>query len=189
MPGPIPKRSEERRRRNKDGIEVLVVDLDNALAQEVEVPAPPMKTEAWDEELQDYVALEEPESEWHPTAEAWYRSLARSGQAIFYEPSDWSTAYVLAGQLSLAMEPRPVQIGMDSEGKPIFRTMVVPMPGSALTAWLKGAAALMTTEGERRRLRIELERKKRADEIAGGDGTVVDILKNRQDIFAGASRG
>lgn len=187
MPGPMRKRDAERRRRNKDGVETLVVDLDNVLAGEIEIPAPPMKTHEWDEDEQAEVELDEPTPEWHPVAEGWYLALARSGQAIFYEPSDWATAYLVAGQISLALEPRPVQIGVDGEGAPIFRTMVMPMPGATLNAILKAGSSLMTTEGDRRRLRMELERKKAAD--AAIEGNVVDIHKNRADLFANASRG
>ena len=75
MPGPIPKRSEERRRVNK------VPDLERAPgAATVRVP-PASK-------------------DWHPIARDWYRSLRASGQSRYYEPSDWATARALADQLS-----------------------------------------------------------------------------------------
>jgi len=189
MRGPIPKRSEERRRRNKDGAEVLVVNLDDTLAEEVEIPAPPMRTHEVDKETGEEVELAEPEYEWHPTALEWYLSLTRSGQAIFYEQSDWATAYLLAEQLHRNLEPRPVQIGEDSEGQPVFKWMPMPMPGTTLSAMLKGMAALMTTEGERRRLRIELDRKRQRDAIAGGEGKVVSITQNREDVFKRGARG
>ena len=76
MPGPIPERSDRRRRVNKPDIEV-----DTAPATEV-VVAP--------------VA----ESHWHPLAKRWYLSLAESGQSRFYEPSDWMQAVVWAEVLS-----------------------------------------------------------------------------------------
>jgi len=44
----------------------------------------------------------------------------------------------------------------------------------------------MATEGDRRRLRIELERKKRIDAAAGDVAKVVDIVQRRQDAFKGA---
>jgi hypothetical protein len=171
-PGPIRKRDAERRRRNKDGIETTHVDLDAVLAGEVEIPAVPTEV---DEETGEITQV------WHPTAELFYLSLAKSGQAIFYEPSDWATAYLVAEQIHYALEPRPVQIGTDSEGNPEYRTMTVPMNGAALQAFLKAAASLMATEGDRRRLRIELDRKKRADEAI--EGNVVPISQTRQDRF------
>lgn len=35
---------------------------------------------------------------WHPQAQSWFNSLARSGQSDFYEASDWATA-VMAAQI------------------------------------------------------------------------------------------
>jgi hypothetical protein len=176
-PGPPPKREEERRRKNKDAVPTIKVNLDDLLSQEVEIPAPPMRT------FDDDGPLDEPEPAWHPTAEAWYLSLMKSGQSIFYEPSDWSTAYMVAEQISLALEPRPTVIGTTADGEPVIRTMVIPMPGSTLTAILKASSALMATEGDRRRLRIELERKKAQDAALGNDGVVVSIAKSREDVF------
>lgn len=67
MPGPPPKRIEERRRRNLvPGESVIAVDGG------VLVPELPSRT--------------------HPIAAAWYESLRESGQSAFYEPSDWAAA-------------------------------------------------------------------------------------------------
>lgn len=187
MPGPPPKRAAERRRRNKDGVQTIQVNLDEVLAGEVEIPAPPTKPALDDDGNQvfDEVTGEELfDAAWHPTAESWYLSLAKSGQAIFYEPSDWSTAYMVAEQISLALEPRPVVIGQDAEGEPVIRTMVVPMPGATLNAILKAGSALMTAEGDRRRLRIELDRKKANDAKLSGDGVVVPLVQQRQELFS-----
>lgn len=189
MRGPIPKRSAERRRRNKDGVEVLVVNLDETLAEEIEIPAPPMRTHVKDEETGELEELAEPEPVWHPVAEDWYLSLTRSGQAIFYEASDWATAYLLAEQIHRNLEPRPVQVGQDSEGGPVIQWMTTPMPGTTLSALLKGMAALMTTEGERRRVRIELDRKRQRDATAAAGSNVVSIAKTREDVFKREARG
>ena len=40
----------------------------------------------------------------HPEARAWYRSLAESGQARFYEPSDWARNRIVALMLSDALK-------------------------------------------------------------------------------------
>ncbi|MFB7495873.1 hypothetical protein ACFC09_14415 [Streptomyces sp. NPDC056161] len=77
MPGPIPKRSDQRRRRDKkDGPEL--VKAPGGVAPAV----PPA-----DEDL-------------HPIAARWYASLGESGQSQFYEPSDWSMAVYLAEAMS-----------------------------------------------------------------------------------------
>jgi hypothetical protein len=77
MPGPAPKRSDQRRRRNKtEGPE-----LRKGKAQPF-VEAPPA------------------DPEWDPRATEWYNSLALSGQSVFYEPTDWATAHIGAALLS-----------------------------------------------------------------------------------------
>jgi len=162
--GPVPKKDAERRRRNKatdggDSIEVQIVNLDEVLAGEVEIPAA--------------------DSKWHPIARQFYDSLASSGQAIWLEPSDWSVAYILAESLSRDLNPQPIGINEET-GKPVMAT--VPLKGSSLSAYLKAFSALLVTEGDRRRLRIELERQKRIDEAAEG-GKVVDIVQARADLF------
>ena len=74
--GPVPKRSEERRRRNK------VAGLERADAVvSVAQPEPP-------ESLQG-------------AGLAFYRSLASSGQAKFYTDSDWQVALLCAETIEL----------------------------------------------------------------------------------------
>ncbi|WP_075737531.1 hypothetical protein [Streptomyces acidiscabies] len=119
--GPIPERSEARRRRNKpDGPDL------------VQAPSgvPP--------ELPD---LPEPEPHWHDIATEWYLSLRESGQAAFYEPSDWAMARYAAELMSR---------GLSGDRPP---------NGQYVAALNSVMASLLTTEGDRRRARIELERK------------------------------
>lgn len=157
--GPVPKKDAERRRRNSDDVELIKINLDEVLAGEVEIPRP--------------------DSKWHPIARQFYESLANSGQAIWLEPSDWSVAYILAESLSRDLNPQPIGINEET-GKPVMAT--VPLKGSSLSAYLKAFSALLVTEGDRRRLRIELERQKRIDEAAEG-GKVVDIVAARAELF------
>lgn len=70
--GPVPKRTDQRRRRNKSEPTTTVK------APRAPVERPPL----------DFPA--------HPVAAAWYRSLAESGQSAFYEPSDWAAARLVA---------------------------------------------------------------------------------------------
>lgn len=74
--GPVPARSDQKRRRNKDEAPVEKV----ALEGDVTIPA---ASEAW-----------------HPTASAWYTSLHDSGQSRFFEPSDWQAAHFTAALMS-----------------------------------------------------------------------------------------
>jgi hypothetical protein len=119
---------------------------------------------------------------WHPIAHDLYMSLTRSGQALFYEPSDWHTAYALCESLSREFKPKPivVQIG---EGETEIQWVMQPVNGAVMNMVLKGLSALMATEGDRRRLRIELDRKKAQDAALSGDGKVVPIVQNREELF------
>jgi hypothetical protein len=86
----------------------------------------------------------EPDADWHPIAQDWFRSLGESGQNVFYEPSDWQTARYVAEAMS-----RNLSAGRFS--------------AQLFAAVMSGMSSLLTTEGDRRRLRIELERKAPAD--------------------------
>lgn len=83
MPGPVPKRENERRRREPTYRRPQTVEVVGS----VEIPA---KDELW-----------------HPLAAAWFESLAESAQSRFYEPSDWAYARVWADVLSRQLECRP----------------------------------------------------------------------------------
>lgn len=159
MSGPPPKRDAERRRRNKDAVETETVDIATLVGTEVEVPVP--------------------DEDWHPIATMMWESLQRSGQAIFYEPSDWASAYLMCESLSRDLGEQVV--GVTPTGQ-VLRD-VIPLKGASLSAYLKLFASLMMLEGDRRRLRVELERKKAADAAASSDGKVVPISQARQDRF------
>lgn len=86
------------------------------------------------------VVAPEPDDAWHPIALRWYESLADSGQARYYEPSDWATACYLAEAMS--------------------RNLFAGQRFSAqlFAAVMSGMSNLLVTEGDRRRVRMELER-------------------------------
>lgn len=114
MPGPVPKRSSERRRRNKSN-DVDLVGYDGPVEQ------PPTS------------------EHWHQIAADWYSSLAESGQAQFYEPSDWQTARYVAEAMTRNLEASR------------FSAQMFAAVNSAMTD-------LLTTEGSRRRARLEIDR-------------------------------
>lgn len=82
MPGPVPKRSTERRRRNVESR----ADVVQPPAAPVEAPALPEGT--------------------HRIARDWYEALTKSGQSQFYEPSDWAAAQVLAASMTRLFSER-----------------------------------------------------------------------------------
>lgn len=176
MPGPVPKPSSQRRRRNKSWIDkVNVVEPRAAVGQPprsgkgsgleawrayaeavgVTVPADSSRTQ-----IIEFVEANRIDGaeDWHPLAREWFRSLAESGQSYMYEPSDWATARVLAELLSRALKA----------GK---------LTASLIERWQVGATELLTTEGARRRLRLELEKAPAADPLE--EAAVADLAAYR----------
>lgn len=166
----MPKKDAERRRRNKtpetegslSAIPATVINVDELLVGEVEIP--------------------QADEAWHPIAKQMYESVTRSGQIIWMEPSDWSALYLICESISRDLNPQVVGITEDGE---ILKD-TIPLKGASLNAYLKGMASLMMLEGDRRRLRIELERQKRIDAAAEGGGQVIDIVAERAKAFKGA---
>lgn len=134
--GPVPKRSDQRRRRNKtEG------DIDSAPgATDVEIP--------------------EAETDWHPIAVDWFNSLALSGQSAYYQPSDWQVARLVAEGMS-----RMLKMGKFS--------------AIAFQAIMSSMTSLLVTEGDRRRMRLELERAKPADPDEDASVTVLSDWTKR----------
>lgn len=78
--GPVPKRSEERHRRNEPAAPVVKA----AGASVVDAP--------------------DADDEWHPIAKRLWDATKESGQTRFYEPSDWALLYSLMDDLSYAKQ-------------------------------------------------------------------------------------
>jgi hypothetical protein len=112
-------------------------------------------------------------TKWHPVAKRWFDSLAKSGQSQFYTSSDWATAFVLAETLSRELKPQPLVVGDNVE------MVEQPLKGATLLAFLRGVTALLATEGDRRRVSLELQKPKPAP-MEGGDGVAwLDDARNR----------
>jgi hypothetical protein len=168
--GPPPKRSDERRRRNApaagepekrqvDGEEHEPGSLPFLIAQPIEVP--------------------EPEYAWHPIAKDMWDSFSRSGQALYWEPSDWMLAKLFCESLSRDLNPQIVGIAPANEFGPAEAIKDrIPLKGASLAAYLKLAGQLMLTEGERRRVALELERTRAQKQ--GDDGAKILPFKDRR---------
>lgn len=144
--GPVPKRSTERRRRNASAkVEpVKLVGLGP-------VPVP------------------DPDPAWHPIALGWYRSLAESGQSMYYEPSDWQAARYVAEVMSRNLKQAKK---ISSE---LFKGVWTAM------------GDLLTTEADRRRVRMEIERgDDEGEQLPAG---VTAIAGYRDRLAAGGSGG
>lgn len=138
--GPVPKRSDQRRRRNKPEAAPAVV-----VAMGQQVVKPPTEDRAW-----------------HPYAKDWFRALKRSGQAQFYQESDWREAKLVAWLITQELSsPTGARAGM-------------------MDVIFSRADALMTTEGARRRLRVELTTPKIVDDAK--EATVSIMEQYRADL-------
>lgn len=93
---------------------------------------------------------------WHPIAVEWYCSLAASGQSQFFEPSDWASAFYVA-------EVMTINLKSGRFSSELFKGVWAAM------------GELLSTEGARRRVRLEIER----DGDAPGEVTDLDEFKRR----------
>lgn len=132
--GPVPKRSDQRRRRNKPDVPITQA------AGAAVVPVPSV------------------DESWHPIARDWFVSLGSSGQSAFYEPSDWQVARYVAQAMSENL----------SAGR---------FSAQLFAAVMAASTSLLVTEGDRRRLRLELSRRETVDPDAErADATVTDLM-------------
>lgn len=128
--GPVPKRSEDRRRRNAPERPVLRA-VSGSVGFSPSSPSP----------------------DWEPVAVRFYQACLVSGQAQFYEPSDYELLWSLCDDLS-----EYKRSGARSAMK--------------LQALLSGFSSLLVTEGDRRRLQVETSRDAAEVEESPGMGEV-----------------
>lgn len=136
--GPVPKRTDQRRRTNKDP--------NGAVTKAPSTPKAPV--------------IPEPDPLWHELAQKYYTALGESGQSAFFEPSDWMHARVSMEILSRML----------SAGR---------LSAQLYAAWTADTARLLVTEGDRRRMRLELERAKPADPDADAGVASMDAWRTR----------
>ena len=108
----------------------------------------------------DDVSQPEPDPDWHPIARRLWDSLAESGQSRFYEPSDWAVAYSLMDDLSY----------YKSSSK---------RSGQMLATIMSAMSSLLVTEGDRRRVQIELARPNAEDSEESTKVAVMDKWRQR----------
>jgi hypothetical protein len=130
--GPTPKRSTQRRRTNDPVVPVTKAEG----AAKVVVPAV--------------------DPGWHPVAARLFESLRGSGQSAFYEPSDWAAAVLLCESISRELHPQPTVVGSGKDAQ--VEMLSLPPKGASMSAWQRTMTALLVTEGDRRRVSLELQR-------------------------------
>lgn len=150
--GPVPKRSDQRRRNNKPVLEIAKA---------------PGSRAAW--------VIPAADPKWHPIARSFYEALQVSGQAKFFEPSDWAAAFLITESMSRDLMPQAIGIA-EKTGE--VMEAVIPLKGASLAAYLRGFSVLLVTEGDRRRLSVELQRSPGPDpDKQRATGTVVDLRR------------
>ena len=181
--GPIPKRSDQRRRRNKPDREVVKAPKGKpkvacpvcskqyspggGMASHMRAAHPEVDTSPKPEpDVPVFEGREPADPKWHHVATVWYESLLTSGQNVFYEPSDWALAFVIAESISRELNPHQVVV-TSPDGENSIEEVSKPPKGASLAAWLKGMSALLVAEGDRRRLQIELTTATAASEETG----------------------
>ena len=123
----------------------------------------------WEDAESEGNIVEQPKADpgWHQIAKDLWEAAGRSGQRLYYEPSDWRAAYLLCEQITRELEPRfvgfkKVQAGETRSGLPIMEDVEhyerMPITAGSLSALLKGFEKLMFTETDRRKARVEIER-------------------------------
>lgn len=147
--GPVSKRPEERRRRNKPENEGRAPETPSQGYWNFEVPEPPFDDEGV------YT--------WHPLVVDLYFSIQQSGQSEWYQLSDWMALQIACESMSRDLDPQFVGMqtrwnreAQDMETVPT--KMRLPLKGANLGAYLKLFGALGVTEGDRRRMGIMLQR-------------------------------
>lgn len=150
--GPAPKRSEERVRRNEPEVVTQKINVAELIQREIVIPVA--------------------DPNWHPVARSVYDSLSQSAQCVYYEPTDWAIAHLMADQLSQQL--RPQVIAYDPENHKVIKA-VKPMRGSDIAAFTKLWTNLLMTEVDRRRGGIEVERAIQLADLQQDDATVTRV--------------
>ncbi len=138
--GPVPKHSEDRKRRNTPAVDVGVEKVVVESSVDISIPTP--------------------DANWHPIALRLWDSLALSGQSRFYEPSDWALAYSLMDDLT-------------------YYKFATKRSGQMLASIYAQMSSLLITEGDRRRVGIELARKSSEELESAG---VMEMNKWREAL-------
>jgi hypothetical protein len=122
--GPVPKRSDQRRRTNQDEGPITKAPAGRTTGRGTRRPA-----------------VRAADAGWHPLIQDLYNDIRKSGQSAFYEPSDYA-------MLRIGCEIMSGQLLSDRVSAVMF------------ASWDALMARLLVTEGDRRRMRMELEREK-----------------------------
>ena len=94
--------------------------------------------------------------EWHPIATMLYESAMTSGQTDFWQDTDWAIFYSLCEDISYYKSPSKATAVNRKTGE--TSEYDKPRSGQMLQSIMSNLASLLLTEGERRRVRMELQK-------------------------------
>lgn len=89
----------------------------------------------------------EMDEDWHPIAKMLWQAMLESGQSDFYQSTDWAIAYSLCEDLTRYKEPQ-----VNSKTGELYHKR----SGQMLQTIYSAMGDLLLTEGQRRRIRMEL---------------------------------
>lgn len=162
--GPVPKRSENRIRRN------AVPEPDRPEA-EGHHPSPFAVDDHWDDLSKEIV-----------------HAFERSGQSRYFVETDWIAVHLFAEAVDRELKPQfigfaesstPVKddegglLGYETRKTPMQAR--IPMKGATLSALRAWGAALLMTEGDRRRMLVELQKKEQEETADEGMAAIYDL--------------
>ena len=102
------------------------------------------------------VTLElEADANWHPIAKMVFESVKTSGQADFYQDSDWAVLFSICEDISYYKTPQVATYQNKKTGE--ITEYEKPRSGQMLQSVMSNLTSLLLTEGERRRVRLELQ--------------------------------
>ncbi|MGP3686232.1 phage terminase small subunit [Streptomyces sp. IBSNAI002] len=127
-------------------------------------PRPPARAPGWRRAARDArrcrpTKIPNADRTWHPIAKRLWDSLKESGQADFYQASDWALAYSLCEDLSFYKK----------SGK---------RSGQMLQTIYSAFERLLVAEGDRRRVRVELHEPEPEEQSAA----VLAIADYKKDL-------
>lgn len=120
------------------------------------------------------VTIPDPDPDWSPVTMMAYRSLLSSGMSDFYQDSDWTYAWIVLSELDAYRSPVPLRRKDPETGK--YEDVIDAetgevvayrkLSGQTFQAIMSALVSLGMTEGDRRRMRIELQEEKDSEASA-----------------------
>lgn len=131
-----------------------------------------------------------PDETWHPHAIALYEAYENSPQATLFVETDWMACYLMCEAISRELKPQFIgfrdthevlQVNGRDEVRPATEPLMAKLPikGASMSAITKMMTGLLTTEADRRRLSIEIDKlgRQAEPEQTAGQAVVADFME------------